>query len=407
MARYTPLSRAYIEDPYPILAQLRADEPVHWSADAGAWIVTRYADCVRILQDDDAFSSDPAHAGGDFGAEIAAKRAVAPTGSAAIMGNSDPPEHSRLRTMVNRGFTPRKIEGMREFIEDAVEALLAAAPEDEPFEVIGGLGEPLAVSTILAHLGFPPEDWSRVREWSMALMRARAEGDATAGVIAAAASAREQLLDYLAELAAAREAAGESDAPKDPLGALFDAMEADEIGPDELLTMLIHISLAGNGPTAMAVGNAAWVLSQHPEARDWLGTRPEAGQAAVEELLRFETPTHYVARFARKEMQLGGRKIRAGQQVHVMIASANRDPERFSDPDVLDLQRPDNRHLSFGYGIHFCLGAPLARIELEVATRALLEKFGPFRALGWERGGTPQVRGLRLLFIAGPKLREN
>lgn len=402
---FNPHTRQYLEDPYPALHRLRASEPVHWSAKAGAWIVTSFAACQAVLQDDDGFSSDPVAGGGEFGEAIARRRAEVPLGDAPIMGNSDPPEHTRLRAIVNRGFVPRAIESMRPNIERAVDALLEEAPRSEPFEVMTGLAQPLAVATTLQHLGFPRDSWEQVRDASLAMMRARAEGAAQPEVVAAAGAAREAMLDYLARLAESRERAREG--PRDVLAVLFEAMDDEAISANELLMMLIHISLAGNGPTSMSIGNALWVLSRHPEHVAALRSDPAAIPAAVEELLRFEAPTHYVARFARKDVRLGARTVRAGQQVHVMIAAANRDPARFPNPDTLDFARADNRHLTFGYGIHFCLGAPLARLELEIALRKVLERFGAFSVLGWERGGTAQVRGLARLFIAEPGLASS
>ncbi len=398
MVYFNPFRPAYLEDPYPILARLRDEEPVHWNTELDAWIVTSYADCLRILQDDDHFSSDPTAVPSAFGAEVARKREEAPLGHATIMGNSDPPEHTRLRAVVNRGFTPRAIEAARASVERAVEAILEDAPTDRPFEVMSGLAQPLAVSTILEHLGVPREDFARFRDWSLALMRARAEGSANPGVIEMAAQARGEMFDYLAELAEQRDSRA-NEAPADVLSVLLEACDDETIRPEEMLMMLIHISLAGNGPTAMALGNAVAALGRDPGARAQLLADPALIPQAIEELLRYDSPTHLVVRFAREDVAVGARTIRAGQQVHVMTGAANRDPARFPSPDVLDLGRPDNRHLSFGFGIHFCLGAPLARLELQVALRRFLERFGEYEVLGSEHVPNFQLRGLAQLHV--------
>ena len=398
VAFFNPFRPAYLEDPYPSLHRLRSEEPVHWSRELDAWVLTRYDDCLRVLQDDDPFSSDPVSARGDFGLDVARKRAEAPLGLAPIMGNTDPPDHTRLRTIVNRGFVPRVMEAMRPGIERACDQLLEDWRPGQPFEVISGYAEPIAISAVLEHLGVPREGWGPFRHWSLALMRARAEGAGEPGVIEAAEEARGEMLDYLAEVAEARDAAAEA-GPGDVLSVLLDACDDETIDPDEMLMMLIHISLAGNGPTAMALGNAAWLLAQQPDAQLFLRSNPDRLPGALEEMLRFESSTHFVVRFAKEAANFGARTIQPGQQIHVMVAAANRDPERFPDPDVLDFSRTDNRHLSFGFGIHFCLGAPLARLEMGIAVAKLLERGAPFRALDSERGGTYQLRGLRRLRI--------
>lgn len=396
---FNPFRPGYFEDPYPTLDRLRSTEPVHWSADLGAWVVTSYADCLRILQDDDSFSSDPARAGGEFGESIARRRAEVPLGGAPIMGNSDPPEHNRLRAIVNKAFTPRAIEAQRPIVTGRVRELLGLVPRDEPLEVVSRLAEPLVVTTVLDYLGFPPDSMEAMRHASLMLMRARAEGAAEPGVVQAAAAAREDMLRYLSMLAAAWDE--DPDAPANVLSVLIEATDEGTMEPDEMLMMLIHVSLAGNGPTAMAIANAAWVLAQHPEAQEWLREHPASVPAAIEELLRFETATHFIARFALSDVKFGERTIRSGQQVHVMLGAANRDAARFANPDILDFERTDNRQLAFGYGVHFCLGAPLARLELEIVVRELLARFPDgFACREMERGGSYQVRGLQRLVIA-------
>ncbi len=400
MAVFNPFRPAYTEDPYPILAQLRSREPVHWSPDLGAWVVTSYAECHRALSDDEHFSSNPIHATNDLGRSVAEMRAKAPLGAAPIMGNSDPPDHTRLRAIVNRAFTPRMIAAMRARIEQTVDELMDSWPGGRPIDVVPNLCEPVAITTVLAHLGVPREGWMAFREWSHRIMRGRVEGVREAALATDALAARDQMLNYLAQVAQAREATQNEEGPRDVLSALLDAAEAEEIEPDELAMMLVHISLAGNGPTTMAIANSIAALAAHPEQLDRLLSDPGLVPPAVEECLRFDTPTHYVNRFCTKEVQMWQRTVKAGQMVYAMVGAANRDPERFPDPDALDIGRKDNRHLSFGMGIHFCLGAPLARLELDVVLRKLLERFGRFRVVAAQRGGTFQVRGFERLEIA-------
>lgn len=397
---FNPFRPAYTEDPYPILERLRAQEPVHWSADLGAWVVTSYADCHKALSDDDHFSSNPIHATNDLGKSVAEMRAKAPLGAASIMGNSDPPEHTRLRAIVNRAFTPRVIATMRPRIEQAVDELMDSWPEGKPVDVVPNLCEPMAITTVLAHLGVPREGWMAFREWSHRIMRGRVEGARDAGLGGDALAARDQMLDYLAQVALERDETESEDGPRDVLAALLDAAEGEEIGPDEVAMMLVHISLAGNGPTTMAIANSIAALAANPDQLERLLADPELVPGAVEECLRYDSPTHYVNRFCIQDVPLERRTVKAGQMVYAMVGAANRDPARFPEPERLDIGRKDNRHLSFGMGIHFCLGAPLARLELDVVLRKLLQRYGRFRVVGAQRGGTFQVRGFERLEIA-------
>lgn len=391
MAFFNPFRPAYIEDPYPALAQLRKQEPVHRSADLNAWVVTSYELCDRVLHDDDTFSSDPTHASGEFGASVARKRSEVAMGNTPILGNSDPPDHTRLRAIVNRAFVPRAIEEMRPRIAAKVAALLDEAG-DGPLEVMSALSEPLVARVVLDHIGVPDDDQAVVREWSLAIMRARAEGGAERGVAAAALAAREALLAYLTDY--------HVEGRTTVIQAAKDAVqEGEALTPDEMAMLLIHVSLAGNGPLAYALGNAALHLGQRPDELAAVIAEPARIPAAIEELFRFDSPTHIVVRFALADTKLGARSVRAGDMLYAVIGAANRDPARFPDPDTLLLSRTDNRHLSFGMGIHFCLGAPLARLELDVTLRALFERYGAFRTTASERGGTLLLRGPKSVVI--------
>lgn len=399
VAFFNPFRPTYAQDPYPVLARLREQEPVHWSPDLGGWVITRYDDCLKVLQDDDRFSSDPASASGPYGETIRARRSIVPLGEAPILGNSDPPEHTRLRAIVNRAFTPAAMDRMRPTVQAAVDHFMGQAHEGVPWDAVPGLCEPLAITTILAHLGIPSEGWQPVRQWSAALMQARAEGGDRPEIIRAAAAAREAMLDYVASVAERRHVPDDQTGPRDVLGALLDAVDDETITPDEMLMMLIHISMAGNGPLAMSISNVIAALERHPEIRRRLIDDPDLIPTAVEEILRWDSATHYVVRFALDDFKMWNRTIREGQMVYVMVGAANRDPDKFEDPDTIKLGRPSIRHLTFGMGIHFCLGAPLAKVELDVAIRSLLERWGEYRVVAAERGGSLQVRGYGKLEI--------
>ncbi len=399
MAFFNPFRPAYDADPYPALAHLREQEPVHWSPELGGWVLTRYDDCLKAIRDDDAFSSDPVHAVGAFGDSVRARRAVVPLGTAPILGNSDPPDHTRLRTIVNRAFTPAVIETMRPTVEQAVDHFTRQAHEGDPWDTVPGICEPLAITTILAHLGIPSNGWQQVHQWSLAIMSARAEGGERPEVIRGAETAKDELLDYLAAIAERRDVPDEQLAPRDVLGALLNAVDQEQITGDEMLMTLIHISMAGNGPLAMEISNVIAALAEHPDIRARLIHNPDLIPTAVEEILRWDSATHYLVRFALDDVRMGNRTIREGQMVYAMVGAANRDPAVFPEPDRINLGRPSNRHLTFGMGIHFCLGTPLARLELEVATGRILQGWGAYTVTSAERGGNLQVRGYRKLEI--------
>lgn len=394
MPIFDPTRPSYIADPYPALAALRRTEPVHRSVDMGAWIVTSYDAAQRILRDEERFSSNPVNAGGDFGAAIAARRQRAPMGTATILGNSDDPIHAHLRGIVNRAFTPRAIAARKGEIAARIAALLGQVP-DGPLEVMSSLAEPLAASTVLAHLGIPEEEQAVFRQLSLDVIRARAEGPDDPAVLNAA----EDALDALMDMLQAWDESGQCD-PASVAGTLFTAAHAGEaLEPEDLLMLLIHISTAGNGPTAMAIGNIAYHLASNFGKQQELREDRALIPAAVEELLRFDSPTHLVARFVLADTVVSDRKIRAGDQVYVAIGGANRDPAEFAQPDAIDFRRDENRHLSFGFGGHFCLGAPLARLELQLVTEALLDRCGEFELKAFERGGTFLLRGPRRVVI--------
>lgn len=391
VAFYQPNRPAYSLDPYSFLRRLRAEEPVHRSRELGAWVVTSYDEGQRALTDDDHFSSDPTHDSGELGAMVRRQRATMPLGHSPILGNSDPPEHTRLRAVVNRAFTPRALAGFQGQAETMVRDLLQGWRPGEPFEVMAGLAQPFAVTTVLAYLGVPPAGIVRFRAWSFEIMAARS-GDADADGVRRAVRARAEMEAYL-----------RAESPGGVMGELLTAEQEGQITFDDLVMLAIHISFAGNGPTAYAIGNALLALATHREQFDALREDPGLVRGAVEECLRFDTPTHVVNRFVTAPTELGGRKLRPGEMVAVVIGGANRDPARFPDPDTFDVRRDATGQLAFGHGIHFCLGAPLARLELAALLSGVRERFATLRLApdGLKRGDTFLLRGPSSLVLVG------
>ncbi len=399
MAVYRPGRAAYLEDPYPELARLRAAEPVHWSAELEAWVLTRYAECERVLLDAETFSADPADEAGPRGERVVAHRRAMPLGDVSVLGHVDGAVHERLRGAVNRAFGARAVGARRAAVAERVGALLAAARPGEPFDVMGQLARPLAAMTAMHHFGLPPTTWEAFYGAALAVMRARVDGLEDPGAAPAAVAAAEFILGLLADAMEASAGDGDEGSLAAELGR---AIDTGAISAGEAVMLMVHIALAGNGPTAMALGTALWALAGDAAARERMSSEEGVAAAAVEETLRWDSPTHCVPRFARKATELAGRRIRAGQRVLVLVGAANRDPEVFPEPDRFDLERAGARHLSFGVGPHYCLGAPLARLELATALAAAVRALGAYEVVEAKRGGSLEVQGFeRLVVIPG------
>jgi cytochrome P450 len=384
---YNPLLPAVRRDPYPTYRALRMADPVHRSLLMDTWVLTRYDD-VSLLLRDQRLSAERERWKG-----FQALDGQAPVASMLVV---DPPYHTRLRALVSRAFTPRTVERLRARIEAFVNDALDLAESRGGLELIGELAYPLPVTVIAEMLGVPPADWPRFRAWSRALVAALDPLSAReAGVAAAVLTAREALGRYLSEIVALRRA----EPAEDLITALLLLDDSGEgLTHLELVVMANLLLVAGHETTVNLIGNGVLALLRHPEQLASLRERPELIRPAVEELLRFDSPVQLTARVALEPFELGGREIQAGDMLIALLGSANRDGAQFSDPDRLDLGREPNAHLSFGRGIHFCLGAPLARLEAQVAIGALVSRFPRLRMQGAvRRSPTVTLRGIRRL----------
>jgi cytochrome P450 len=354
-----------LDHPYDVYRRLRDTAPVHRIAGPDgtpAWIVTRYDD-VRAALADPRLALDKRHAtAGTY------KGFSLPPALDANLLNMDPPDHTRIRRLVGRAFTPRRIEQLREPIRRTADRLLDALGSHGTTDLIASYAAPLPITVICDLLGIPDEHRLDFRVWTDTLVAP----DPAAGP-AAAKEAIVAMLGFFTRLLADKRREPADDLLSD-LIAVRD--EGDRLSEDELMSLAFLILFAGYENTVQLIGNAVLALLQHPGQLDALRKDPARLPAAVEEFLRYEGPALLaIRRFPLEDVTIGGVTVPAGETVWVSPSAANRDPDRFPDPDRLDLARDASGHLALGHGIHYCLGAPLARAETEIALAALLERF--------------------------------
>ena len=366
MQSFNPMDPEFLADPYPTYHRLRAEDPVHQSP-LGFWVLTRYDDVSAVLRDP-RFIKEPLAAlvAARFGAEV-------PRGVGLSMLDRDPPDHTRLRGLVSKAFTPRVVDGLRPRIQQIVDELITRAQAVGSMDVIEEFAYPIPVNVICEMLGVPVADHERFKGWSLDIARGLDSIwlPPDSEVPRRSAASRHAINDYFRGLIAQRRASLRGDL----LSALIVAEEAgDKLNEEELLATCILLLIAGHETTVNLIGNGVLALLRNPGELERLRATPGLITNAVEELLRYDGPVQRTARVASAPATIGGRTIAKGEMVMPFIGAADRDPSQFPDPDRLDLARADNRHIAFGWGIHFCLGAPLARVEGQIAIDALVRR---------------------------------
>lgn len=370
---YNPLSRQMYRNPYPKYTQLRRKDPVHWSLLMGAWVVSQYEDVDAILRDHKRFSNDPRNRTGSRIPDLS----TASSSSEPSMLFLDPPDHTRLRALVSKAFTPQAIAALKPRIHTIMQDLLDQIEDPSSFDLIETIAYPLPVIVMAELLGVPAEERAQFKLWSD--QRARAlEPTLTEAERRTAMQAGEELDAYFLKIINQRR-----EHPRDDLISTLVVVEeqGDALTQNELVVMLRLLLIAGNETTTNLIGNGLLALLQNPNQMQALRDEPALMESAVEELLRYDSPVQVNARTALEDVDLHDRRITRGQGVILLIGSANHDPKVFSHPEQLDITRQETGHIAFGRGIHHCLGAPLARVESRIAFEALLERFSDIRLL--------------------------
>jgi cytochrome P450 len=383
---------AVVADPYRAFARARAVAPVQWHEGLQLWLAFTHAEANAVLRDRRLGriwrDKEPAERFGSF--NLIHRNAIL---------EMEPPEHTRLRRLISSAFARGHVERLRPWVEqlarDLVDGLVEQSGGSEPVDVLSGMAEQLPVDVIAELLGVPHADRPLLRPWSNAIVKMYEYGR-TAEIEDGAERAAAEFVAYLRELAADRR----KNLGEDLVSHLVQVRdtEGDRLTEDELVTTCILLLNAGHEATVNVSGNGLLALLEHPDQLQRLRDDPALLPTAIEELMRFDSPLQLFERTATDDVEIGGITVPTGQKIAALLGSANRDPAVFAEPDLLDVGRADNPHISFGAGVHFCIGAPLARVELQASFGALLSRTSRLE-LGRPAERRPEfvIRGLREL----------
>ena len=357
-----------LADPYPLYRRLRTEDPVHWDRFLHTWVVTRYADVLHVLH---AFSADRT----PTPEQLTAMGLSALNPIAKVMVKQmlfmDAPAHTRLRALASAAFTPQRVRTLRSHIQEIANNLLDQVQARGRMDVIADFAAPMPAIVTAEMLGVPVEDHADLKRWSADFAEMLGNFQHNPDRIPRVLESTNQLTTYFRK---AIERMREQ--PREGLIYSFMTAEVDgdRLTEEEIVANCIVTMVGGQETTTNLIGNGLLTLIRNPAQLGRLRGAPDLLPTAIEELLRFESPSQHTGRIAREDVELRGKTIRKGQAVMAIMAAANRDPERFPDPDELILDRPDNKHVAFGWSSHFCFGAPLARMEAQIAFESLLRR---------------------------------
>lgn len=395
LSLYRLMDPAVLADPYPLYKRLRDSDPVHWDPFLHAWVVTGYQDCIAVLHKMSADRTPTPEQIKAMGIDSLAPIARVMTKQMLFM---DAPAHTRLRKLCSVAFTSRRIEGMRAHIAEIAQKLIARARPQGGMDLIAEFAAPLPAIVTAEMLGVPTDDHEQLKSWSADFAEMLGNFQHNPDRAARVLTSVEEMTAYFRAAISAPERL-----PRE--GLIYSLLTAEvdgaRLSEEEVIANTIVTMVGGQETTTNLIGNGLLTLLRHPTALAQLRDNPAIIESAVEELLRYESPSQHTARIAPEDCELGGKHIRKRDAVMAVMAAANRDPARFAEPDRLDLLRPDNRHLAFGWAAHFCFGAPLARMEAQIAFTALLQGLRdldlPAQKLVWREN--LGLRGLKALNV--------
>lgn len=396
---FNPMAPGMLGNPYAMYRALREQAPIYWSSLMEAWILTRYDDADFVLTDP-RFSADRTRGRNRFSQMMQEQeQEFGPFSRVQTMLSSDPPDHTRLRRLVSKAFTPRAVENLRPRIREIVDHLLDSAEKQGEFDLVQELAYPLPVIVIAEMLGVPAEDRDRFKHWSDTVVQTLGGPFTPPEVFQKARESLEELAEYLREFIAERRTN-----PRDDLISRMVVAEEEGqvLSEDEIFASAILLLVAGNETTTHLIGSGMLALFRNQEEMARLRDDPSLLPSAVEELLRYTGPVHLTGRVPKEDLEIGGQPVKEGDVVIALLAAANRDPAKYENPERLDVARNPTDHLGLGDGIHFCLGAPLARAEAQAAIGTVLRRFPNIRCLDLdpEWGGTFIIRGVKRLPVA-------
>jgi cytochrome P450 len=396
--QYNPFTPEALANPYPMYRELREHAPMYRSELMDGWVLTRYEDVLAVLKHP-RMSADRRRARNRMVAQaMAAQEEAGPFSQASTMLSSDPPEHTRLRGLVSKAFTAKVVEQMRPRIQEIVDHLLDAAQDKGSMDLIWDFAYPLPVIVIAEMLGVPSERRDDFKRWSDDIVATLGGPLVSEDALERGRKSAVDMASYFQGIIAERRRE-----PREDLLSLLVAAEerGDVLSEEELIATCMLLLAAGNETTTNLIGNGMLALFEHPDEFERLRESPSLVDSAVEEMLRFTGPVQATGRVAQEPIEIGGVTVEEGQLAFCMLAAANRDPAAFDDPERFDVGRTDNKHIAFGYGIHFCLGAPLARAEGQIAFRELLARLPDLRLAGdYEWNANIILRGLKKLPVA-------
>lgn len=368
LSLYHLLDPEVLANPYPLYHRLRDEDPVHWDPFLHAWVVTRYADVIHVLHHFSANRTPTPE-------QLSAMGLSALNPIAQVMVRQmlflDPPNHTRLRALASAAFTVRRVERLRSHIQEIMDGLLDAVISKGSMDLIADFASPAPAIVTAELLGVPVADHEQLKDWSADFAEMLGNFQHNPDRFPKILRSVEEMSSYF------RSAMQEQRLhPQDGLVSAMMAADVDgaKLTDEEIIANLIVTMVGGQETTTNLIGNGILTLLRNPEAMKRLRDDSSLVPSALEELLRYESPSQHTARLAPDDAELGGKQIRKRQAVIAVMGAANRDPERFPDPDRLDIERPDNRHVAFGWAAHFCFGAHLARLEGQIAVSTLLQR---------------------------------